>query len=646
MAPDARIIIDHVEPVIDGGRYAVKATIGSPLTVQADIFADGHEMLAATVVLQCEESRLVTREQMVRTENDRYVAELDIQQEGAHTFHIEAWIDVYGGFVRDTQRKREAGQSLALELQEGRGLVAQAREKTSGCVREALDALLNGFEALDDGDRIHLLTADETRQMMRAVEHRLFLTQSRPQRIEAERTAASFASWYELFPRSQSPQRGRHGTLRDVIAQLPRIRAMGFDVLYMTPIHPIGHTNRKGPNNALASGPNDPGSTYAIGSQDGGHDAIHPELGTISDFRDLVSAARAHGMELALDFAAQMSPDHPWLEQHPHWFPRRPDGSRKYAENPPKKYEDIVNPDFYSDPKLWLAFRDVLLFWAEQGVRTFRVDNPHTKPIPFWEWIIAEIKAAFPDTIFLSEAFTRPARMMHLAKVGFSQSYTYFTWRNTKAELTEYLTELAANPLRYYFRPNFFVNTPDINPPFLQTGGRPAFLIRAALAATSSGLWGMYSGFEICEAAPLPGREEYADSEKYQIRQRRYDTPDNIAGEITQLNMLRRLEPALQSHLGITFHNAFNDNILYYAKTAPDREDRILVAINLDPSCAHECDFEVPMWDWGLPDEGTVDVEDLLHGDAFSWHGKLQRLRLEPSQPYAIWRCWPRQETA
>jgi starch synthase (maltosyl-transferring) len=337
-----------------------------------------------------------------------------------------------------------------------------------------------------------------------------------------------------------------------------------------------------------------------------------------------------------------MSPDHPWLKQHDNWFQKRPDGSIRYAENPPKKYEDIVNPDFYADRALWIALRDVLLFWAHEGVRIFRVDNPHTKPIPFWEWVIAEVKARHPDAIFLSEAFTRPKRMYQLAKVGFTQSYTYFTWRNTKHELTAYLTELSTTPVRDFFRPNFFVNTPDINPPFLQSGGRPAFLIRAALATTLSGLWGMYSGYEICEAEPLPGREEYKDSEKYELKHRDFAAPGNIVAEIAALNALRKREPALQSHLGVTFYNAFNDNVLYYAKTAPGRDDRILVAVNLDPHNAQECDFEVPLWEWGLPDHESVEVEDLLRGYRFSWHGKIQHLRLDPSAPYAIWRIRPR----
>ena len=574
--------------------------------------------------------------------NDRWRAVVQNPGEGSLTFHIEAWLDIYGGLVRDLLLKREAGVPTSLETEEGRLLLAGGRKRASAPIKLALATAVRGFGNLSENDRVNLLVADETRQAMRAADERPFLAQSFEQTLVVERKAASFASWYELFPRSQGPTPGKYGTFRDVIAQLPRIQAMGFDVLYMPPIHPIGRTHRKGRNNTHSCGEGDPGSTYAIGSAEGGHDAIHPELGTLADFRALLLAARDHGLEIALDFAVQMSPDHPWLKEKPGWFQFRPDGSIRCAENPPKKYEDIVNPDFYADPALWNALRDVVLHWIAQGVRIFRVDNPHTKPMPFWEWLIAEIRRLHPDVLFLAEAFTRPKPMYHLAKIGFSQSYTYFTWRNTKWELTQYLTELTTTDVRDYFRPHFFPNTPDINPHFLQTGGRAAFLIRAALAATLSGLWGIYSGFELCEAEPLPGREEYKDSEKYELKHRDYTAKGNIASEIAELNALRRREPALQSHLGLHFYNAFNDNILYYAKTAPGRDDRILVVVNLDPHNVQECDFEIPLWEWGLPDHETVEAEDLLHGHRFFWSGKIQHVRLEPSAPYAIWRVAPR----
>jgi starch synthase (maltosyl-transferring) len=636
-----RVVIEAIRPSVDGGRFAVKRTVGDKMIVEADIYTDGHEQLAAVVALRAENARTWKQYAMQPLENDRWRAVIELPQQGDFRFRIEAWIDTYGGFVRDLKRKKDASLPLSLDVLEGRELVGQALETAGGSTRAALDAVLKGIDAVAETDRPAILLSDESREAMQAADQRPFLTKSYEQRVQVERKAASFASWYELFPRSLGD--GRHGTFRDAIAEVPRIQAMGFDVLYMTPIHPIGRTNRKGRNNSLRGGKEEPGSPYAIGSSDGGHEAVHPDLGTMDDFRALVAGTRDAGMELALDIAVQMSPDHPWLKQHPDWFRWRPDGSMKYAENPPKTYEDIVNPDFYADRALWTSLRDVLLGWIDKGVRIFRVDNPHTKPFPFWEWLIAEIREQHPDVIFLAEAFTRPKRMYHLAKLGFTQSYTYFTWRNAKWELTEYLTELSQTEVRDFFRPHFFVNTPDINPYFLQTGGRAPFLIRAALATTLSGLWGMYSGFEICEAEPLTGREEYNNSEKYELRRRNFDAPGNIVKEITQLNALRQREPALQSHLPITFYNAFNDSILYYGKTADGRNDRILVAVNLDPFNAQECDFEIPLWEWGLPDHDALEVEDLLHGHRFTWSGKIQRMRLEPRAPYAIWRVWPRE---
>ena len=458
--------------------------------------------------------------------------------------------------------------------------------------------------------------------------------------VIADRRAASFSSWYELFPRSLG-KANEHGTFADVIAELPRIQAMGFDVLYFPPIHPIGEKNRKGKNNALTTQPGEPGSPYAIGAKAGGHDAIHPELGTLEDFLEMVAQARQCGLELALDFAVQCSPDHPWIKQHPEWFAWRPDGSMRYAENPPKKYEDIVNVDFYAKdakPALWNALRDIVAFWLKNGVKIFRVDNPHTKPFPFWEWLIADLRVIDPDVIFLAEAFTRPKVMHRLAKIGFSQSYTYFTWRNSRTELETYLEELNTAPVRDFFRPHFFVNTPDINPYFLQTSGRAGFLIRAALATTLSGLWGMYSGFELCESAALPGKEEYLDSEKYELRPRDWNAPGNINAEITQLNRIRRENPALHTHLGITFYNCSNSNIIYFGKATASRDNVVLVAINLDPHTAQEADIELPLWEFGLDDNAALIAEELTGGNAFDWRGKRQRIHLEPSNPYRIWR--------
>jgi starch synthase (maltosyl-transferring) len=640
MSPHRRVVISAITPSVDEGRHAVKRCKGDLLAVEADIFTDGHEAIGAELWVRGPARRGWTRITMHALGNDRWRAEIGLDEEGPWQFRIAAWLDIFGGFVRDTGKKRDAGLSLALESEEGRLLIEKAAEDASGLTKKGLEKIIEGLTVLSPADRVALLLAPETGRAMHAADHRPFLAESYVQDVDVERIRAGFANWYELFPRSQGKD-GQHGTFRDVITGLPRIRAMGFNVLYLTPIHPIGATNRKGRNNALKAEPRDPGSSYAIGDASGGHDAIHPELGALEDFRALVTAARNHGMELALDIAVQMSPDHPWLKEHPGWFVRRPDGSMKYAENPPKKYEDIVTPDFYADGALWTALRDIFLYWIGQDVRIFRVDNPHTKPIPFWQWLIADIRARHPDVIFLAEAFTRPKRMYQLAKIGFNESYTYFTWRHSKGEFIDYMRELTSHPVSDFFRPHFFTNTPDINPPFLQTGGRAAFLIRAALAATLSGLWGIYSGFELCEAEPLPGREEYKDSEKYELKQRNFSQPGNIIAEIAQLNRIRAQEPALHSHLGITFYNAFNDNILYYGKTAPGRADRLLIAVNLDPHHAQGCDFEIPLWEWGLPDHESLAVEDLLHGHKFTWTGKVQHMHLTQEVPYAIWRIRP-----
>ncbi|MGA8403016.1 MAG: maltotransferase domain-containing protein, partial [Stellaceae bacterium] len=604
-----------------------------------------HDRLAAALLWRAADEEVWREAPMNAAGNDRWVGRFPLARVGRYLFTILAWKDRFGTFAEELEKKHAAGLPVALELEEGRLRIEEAAAQADRAVAPELAALVARLKEADADERRRLLLTPSTAELMATARVRPHAHRHPTEYpVEAERRAAGFGSWYELFPRSQSGDPSRHGTFADVITRLPAISAMGFDVLYLPPIHPIGRVNRKGRDNAPHAEPGEPGSPYAIGSDEGGHEAIHPALGTLDDFRQLRDAAARHGMELALDFAVQCAPDHPWLRQHPDWFEWRPDGSIRYAENPPKKYEDIVNVDFYAGsavPSLWLALRDIVLLWAGEGVRLFRVDNPHTKPLPFWEWMIGEVRAKYPDAVFLAEAFTRPKLMYRLAKIGFSQSYTYFTWRNTKAELTEYLTELSTDA-RDFFRPHFFVNTPDINPVFLQTSGRPGFLIRAALAATLSGLFGVYSGFELCEARALAGREEYASSEKYEIRAWDWEAPGNIIAEITRLNRIRRANPALQTHLGVSFHNAFNDQILYFSKAAPDLQNVVLVAVNLDPRFPQECDIEVPLWRWGLSDAASVTVADLMADRQFTWTGKMQHIRLDPAMlPFAIWRLRP-----
>jgi starch synthase (maltosyl-transferring) len=641
-AKTPRVAITHIAPTVEGGDYPAKCVVGQRVAVEADIFSDGHGELAADLLWRAVDEAGWRRVPMKFLGNDHWTAQFRPERVGDHLFTIEAWRDDFASLQHGSLKKRDAGIPIELELQEMSAYLD--RHVPSPAER---GVVVGEFVA-----KLHRAKPEEHRDLLLSQEAVAALREVVPEEtrirhqpaipLTVDRGAALFSSWYEIFPRSMSGSKARHGTFDDVIAQLPRIEAMGFDTLYFTPIHPIGKVNRKGKNNNTRCEPGEVGSPYAIGSDEGGHDAIHPELGTIADFRRMRDAAAERGLEIALDFAIQCAPDHPWLKEHPEWFAWRPDGTIAYAENPPKKYEDIVNVDFYAPgavPGLWLALRDIFLFWRMEGVRTFRVDNPHTKPLPFWRWVIADIRARFPDTIFLSEAFTRPQVMYELAKVGFSQSYTYFTWRNTKPELESYLTELAEGPPKDFFRPHFFVNTPDINPYFLQRSGRAGFLIRAGLAATMSGLWGVYSGFELCEGTPLPGREEYLDSEKYEIREWDWNRPGNITAEITQLNRIRRRNPALQTHLGIRFITASNENITAFIKSTPERDNVILVAINLDPFHTQEAWIEIPLWEWSLPDHAGIDVEDLTGGRKFRWQGKSGSIRLDPYElPYFIWR--------
>ncbi|WP_434610770.1 alpha-1,4-glucan--maltose-1-phosphate maltosyltransferase [Pseudomonas sp. D2-30] len=637
-----RIAIEDTTPVIDGGQFAAKALAGQDVTVTSKVFADGHDKLAVRIRWRALEDDIWNSEVMAELGNNGWRGQFTVPAVGRYVFCIEAWLDQFASFRYELEKKYAAGVPISLELQEGRNHVQQAAERSDGELSEQLAALHHELSGLLPEEQVALFLAPRSADLMSLADHRPYLSISPEYPLDVERQLAEFASWYELFPRSITDDPKRHGTFNDVHSRLAVIQDMGFDVLYFPPIHPIGRSFRKGPNNSLTAGPDDPGSPYAIGSEEGGHEAIHPQLGTREDFRRLVAAAADHGLEIALDFAIQCSQDHPWLQQHPGWFSWRPDGTIKYAENPPKKYQDIVNVDFYAAdaiPSLWLELRDIVVGWVNEGVKIFRVDNPHTKPLPFWQWLIADVRAQHPEVIFLAEAFTTPAMMARLGKVGYSQSYTYFTWRNTKAELAAYFTELNESPWRECYRPNFFVNTPDINPAFLHHSGRAGFLIRAALATMGSGLWGMYSGFELCESAPVPGKEEYLDSEKYEIRPRDFTAPGNIIAEIAQLNRIRRQNPALHTHLGLKIYNAWNDNILYFGKRTPDGSNFILVAVSLDPHNVQEANFELPLWEMGLPDDAQTQGEDLMNGHRWTWYGKYQFMRIDPAyQPFGIWR--------
>ena len=643
---EGRVVIEQVWPELDGGVTPIKRVVGEAVEVWADIFTDGHEKIAAEILYRPASETAWQRAPMRFVDNDRWSGSFPLDRNARYQFTIEAWRDPFASWLSEVEKKRAAGQTVRLETIEGVRIAEAAAASASGPDADALSALMARIRTATEGsERQTLLLLDEANAALigRNAERANLSRYERTLEVIADRLAARFSAWYELFPRSQSGDPSRHGTFDDVIRRLSYVKDLGFDVLYFTPIHPIGRTNRKGKNNALTAEPGDVGSVYAIGSHEGGHDALHPELGTFDDFRRLVDAAHAHGLEIALDFAIQCSPDHPWIKEHPEWFDWRPDGSIKFAENPPKKYEDIVNVHFYgtSFPSLWYELRDVVLFWVAHGVKIFRVDNPHTKPIPFWKWMIREVNERHPDVIFLAEAFTRPKMMRKLAKIGFQQSYTYFTWRNTKAEIVAYITELMGEMGEYY-RPNFFANTPDINPYYLQTSGPAGFVVRGTLAATLSSVYGLYNGFEICEGTPIPGKEEYLDSEKYELKAWDMNRPRNIRKHIRALNRIRRENPALWDFRNTLFLNAWNDQILAYARLTPARDNCVLVLVNLDPKNRQECTYEVPLWEFGLPDQGSIEAEDLLKGGRFTLRGKNHRIALDPAErSVAIWRLIP-----
>jgi starch synthase (maltosyl-transferring) len=629
-----QLVIENVTPALDGGRYPIKRVIGRVIEVSADIFKDGHDLIAARILFRRPgETEFRLAPLNYRFDADRWHGSFKVDQIGLWQYLVEAWPDRFGTWRSELGKRLNAGQDVRPELLEGASLLARLAVKLVGPSRARIDEAAKRLAdpALSLEERLKVAFADDVLELVSAPLFADEATRSAPLEVYADRAEACFSAWYELFPRSQGREPGKHGTFADTARRLPEIAALGFDVIYLPPIHPIGETHRKGRNNVPTCLPGDVGSPWAIGGKEGGHTAVHPQLGTLADFEVLAASARDFGIEIALDFALQCSPDHPWVKEHPEWFFIRPDGSIRYAENPPKKYEDIYPINFWCKDRqaLWNACRDVVLFWIARGVSIFRVDNPHTKPLSFWEWMIRDVQAAHPEAIFLSESFTRPKRMKNLAKLGFTQSYTYFTWKNSAWELRDYLNELTRSEMAEYYRPNFFANTPDILHEFLQTGGRPAFRIRLLLAATLSPTYGIYSGYELCEGVPVHhGSEEYLDSEKYEIRVRDWNAPGNIKQDISKLNRIRREEPALHELTNLSFLNTDFNAILAYKKSVPGSD--LIVVVNLDPHAMHETMVEVPLDELGIGAGEAYEMADLLTGARYTWRGAKNYVRLDP----------------
>ena len=638
------VVIENLAPLVDGGRYPIKRVIGEDLIVEADVFKDGHDVVAANLRWRMVGDALWQETPMQFVDNDRWRGACTFYENAIYEYTVEAWTDTFRGWQHEFSTKFEAGiVELTSEALEGAALLRAASQRAQNLADAArLLELSQNIRTADNAAINSIAHSSELEVLMATYPDRSTATQyAPPPRAVVDRPRARTAAWYEFFPRSAGGHGDRGSTLRESLPRVDDARAMGFDVVYFPPIHPIGDTNRKGRNNSLVSQPDDPGVPYAIGSKVGGHKAVDPALGTLEDFDWLENEVRKRGMEVALDFAINCSPDHPYVSEHPEWFYKRPDGSIKYAENPPKKYEDIYPLNFRCENwrELWQEMKSIILFWAEHGVRIFRVDNPHTKPLPFWEYLITGVRQKYPDVIFLSEAFTRPKMMKALAKAGFTQSYTYFTWRNSKEEFVEYFTELTQSEMRQYFRGNLWPNTPDILPVALQNGGRSAFMVRALLAATLSSVYGIYSGFELCENAALPGREEYLDSEKYQYKERDWDAPGNIKDWITRLNQIRKENRALQLYDNLRFYEADNDAILFYGKMTPARDNIILVVANLDPFRKQHSFIDVPLEEFGAIEGDFYQVHDLLSDARYVWHGQRNYVELDPEiQPAHVFR--------
>ena len=630
------VVIEEVYPLVNGGRLPVKRVVGEPLTLWADIFKDGHDVVRAMLKWRRQGTSGWQETAMEPADNDRWSATYQFPEPGCWELTIEAWAEPWLTWRHGFKVKLDAGQQVEVEAEEGARLLESAAARAAGAgdgaAAEQLRRCAETTRSVPPGLAAGLLMSAELEALMLAWSDRTLATRYQPLvPVLVERERARFSAWYEFFPRSAFGDSARHAGFRDCVPRLEEAAAMGFDVIYFPPIHPIGVTNRKGRNNTVTPEPDDVGSPWAIGGPTGGHRSIEPALGTLDDFRWLIDQARSLGLEIALDFAINCSPDHPYVREHPDWFHQRPDGSIKYAENPPKKYQDIYPLNFHCADwrALWQELTDVVIYWARQGVRIFRVDNPHTKPVAFWEYLIPRVRETYPDVIFLSEAFTRPKMMQVLGKIGFSQSYTYFTWRESKQELTAYLEELTQGEMRWYYRGNFWPNTPDILPGHLQHAGPAMFKIRAALAATLLPSWGIYSGFELCENQPLEGREEYLDSEKYQLAGRDWNRPGNIKGFITRLNQLRRQLPALQLYDNLAFVPVSNDQLLAFRKTTPDG-GHLLIVITLDPHHRQEGTVHLPLDEFGLPADGDYRLRDLMHERDYVWQGADNYVALDP----------------
>ncbi len=637
-------VIENLQPLIDDGRYPVKRVVGEDLVVEADIFRDGHDVVAAVLKWRVLGKRAWRETPMIFVDNDRWRGACTLYDNAIHEYTVEAWTDTFRSWQREFAAKFEGGISaLRSEAMEGVALVRAAARRAQNLADAA--RLLEFAEQISTGANSEInaiAQSGEIEVLMATYPDRSNATRYTPvPRVVVDRPAALIGAWYEFFPRSALGRGDRSSTFRDCLPRVDDAKAMGFDVIYFPPIHPIGHTNRKGRNNSVTYAPGDPGVPWAIGSEAGGHKAVEPSLGTLADFDWLQKQVRKRGMEIALDFAINCSPDHPYVKEHPDWFYKRPDGTIKYAENPPKKYEDIYPLNFRCENwrALWAEMKSIVMFWAERGVRIFRVDNPHTKPVAFWEYVIKGVRAKYPDAVFLAEAFTRPKMMKALAKAGFSQSYTYFTWRNSKGELIEYFTELTQTEMSEYFRPNLWPNTPDILPFVLQDGGRPAFMIRVLLAATLSTVYGIYSGYELCENEALPGREEYLDSEKYQFKERDWNAPGNIKDWIARLNKIRKENRALQFYDNLRFYPAENEAILFYGKMTAARDNIILVVVNLDPRRKQHSFVDVPIDQFGQMESDVYEVHDLLSDARYIWRGRQNYVELDPEiQPAHIFR--------